>query len=114
MLQLCNNCQSGSYLRFSGNKKNLNVTFCLVQGLIQYHQPSGQGWTKMNYKRNLKKHLKIMTGSQEAFLFGKKYPAMECSNTCTPLFRINRHYITSNITLLNKHMLKLTLKILFP
>ena len=35
----------------------MNVTLCLVQGLIQYHQPSEQGWTKMNYKRNLKKTL---------------------------------------------------------
>ena len=26
----------------------INVTFCVVQGLIQYHQPSVQGWTKMN------------------------------------------------------------------
>ena len=52
MLQLCNNCQWVSYLHSSGNKSNMNVTFCLVQGLIQYHQASGQGWTKMNYKRN--------------------------------------------------------------
>ena len=35
---------------------------------------------------------------------------MKYFNTCTPLFRINRHYITSNITLLNKHILKLALK----
>ena len=87
----------------------INVTFCVVQGLIQYtslQYKDGQKW--------IKKHLKIMIGSQ-AFLFEKKkYMSMKCSNTCMPLFSINRHYITSNITLLNKHMLKLTLKILFP
>ena len=56
MLQLCNNCQWVSYLPSSGNKRNVNVTFCLVQGLIQYHQ----------------KHLKTMIVLQQAFLFEKK------------------------------------------
>ena len=64
MLQLCNNCQWVSYLHSSGNKRNMNVTFCLVQGLIQYHQPSVQRWIKLNYKRNFLKNLKIMIGLQ--------------------------------------------------
>ena len=50
MLQPCNNCQLVSYLRSSGNKRNMNVTFCLAQGLIQ----SLAFMTKMKYKRNLK------------------------------------------------------------
>ena len=43
----------------------------------------------MNYKRNKKKNTwkwEIMTGSQQAFLFEKKYLAIKCSNTFTPLF----------------------------
>ena len=74
MLQLCNNCQWVSYLRSSGNKRNMNVSFCLVQGLIQYHQPPVQGWTKIHYKKKnkIKKHLKNMIGLQQDFLFEKK------------------------------------------
>ena len=33
----------------------MNVTFYLVQGLIQYNQSSVQAWTKMNYKKKFKK-----------------------------------------------------------
>ena len=29
----------------------MNVTFCLVQGLIQYLQPLEEEWTEMNYRR---------------------------------------------------------------
>ena len=50
MLQLYNNSQSVSYLHPNSSKRNMNVTFRLVQGLIQYPQPSEQGRTKMNYK----------------------------------------------------------------
>ena len=32
---------------------------------------------------------------------------MKSSNTCTPLININRHQITSNVTLLNKYKSKL-------
>ena len=35
-----------------------------------------------------------------SFVCGKEYPTMKGFNTCTPLFSINRHYITSNIALL--------------
>ena len=46
----------------------MNVTFCLVQSLIQYHQLSEQEWTKVNYKKKLKKHLRIMIRSQQALV----------------------------------------------
>ena len=29
----------------------MNVIICLFQDLIQYNQPSEQGWTNMNYKK---------------------------------------------------------------
>ena len=35
-----------------------------------------------------------------SFVCRKEYPTMKGFNTCTPLFSINRHYITSNIALL--------------
>ena len=35
----------------------MNVIICLVQDLIQYNQPSEQGWTNMNYKKKVKKAL---------------------------------------------------------
>ena len=46
-----------------------------------------------------------------SFGCGKDYSAMKGSNTCTPLFSINRHYITSNIAFLNKYKLKFTLEV---
>ena len=50
-----------------------------------------------------------MIGSQQTLLVvEKKKSAMKGPNTCTPLFSINRHYITSNKALLNKYTLKLT------
>ena len=48
-----------------------------------------------------------MIGSQQTLLaVEKKKSAMKGPNTCTPLFSINRHYITSNKALLNKYKLK--------
>lgn len=41
----------GKYLRSRGSKRNMDVTFCLVPGLIQYLHPSKHGWTKINYKK---------------------------------------------------------------
>ena len=48
-------------------------------------------------------YLKIITGSARLFSFRNDYAAMKSSNACTPLININRHYVTSNVTLLNKY-----------
>ena len=63
----------------------------------------------MNYKINLKKTLENFDWITASFSnCGKEYPVMKGSNTCVPLFSINRRYITSNIAPLNKYKLKLT------
>ena len=62
----------------------MNVTFCLVQRLIQYIQLPEKRWTFRNYD--------WVTAS--SFVFGKKYLDMKGSNTRMPLFSINRHFLT--------------------
>ena len=62
----------------------------------------------MNYKKNFKTFENHNWNTTSSFGCGKEYPAMEGSNTCTPLFSINRHYIPSNVAPLNKQKLKLT------